>query len=99
MEKTDIAHDVVKFYPSYIDADCKVFEGRKLKKELCIPGVNTKEIYDVLNEEQYNQENQFFSTTVCEQPSNCDEKKIESKIPDYFSYYQNLEQNESEQSP
>ena len=50
MEKTDIAHDVVKFYPSYIDADCKVFEGRKLKKELCIPGVNTKEIYDVLND-------------------------------------------------
>jgi len=50
MEKVDISHDVVKFYPSYIDADCKVYEGRKLKKELCVAGVNTKEIYDVLND-------------------------------------------------
>ncbi len=50
MEKVDISHDVVKFYPSYIDADCKVYEGRKLKTELCVPGVNTKEIYDALND-------------------------------------------------
>lgn len=50
MEKVESSHDIIKFYPSYIDADCKVYEGRKIKKELCVPGVNTKEIYDVLND-------------------------------------------------
>lgn len=43
-------HDIIKFYPCYIDSNCKVYEGRKINKELAIPDASAEEIYNVLTQ-------------------------------------------------
>jgi len=49
-QRQDINHDIIKFYPTYIDTNQKVSEGRKVSKSLSSPDVNLQEVYNIVTQ-------------------------------------------------
>jgi signal recognition particle subunit SEC65 len=48
--RQDINKDIIKFYPSYIDTNQTVNNGRRVSKNLSSPDVNLQEIFNIVSQ-------------------------------------------------